>query len=222
MSNEEESAPQFKSQGAGGRPKLSLRRKKDRDSATQRPPPSKKATDNTTLRGTPCDDPLKHKGSKDKPGDDEGDIIDRDANTDSQTSTQGIVEEIDTKSLTDDRQCPVGDKGCEDDLSKELHGVESSSRQLDAGLGDYYFCHICQKNLTRFNDARREQHINRCCDELEEEKKVAANTREGKRSKLSCPLCEKSLKTENVRKAFLHSILVLLFVVHLIRQELPI
>ena len=164
MLNEEESAPQFKSQGAGGRPKLSLRRKKDRDSDTQRPPPSKKVTDNIAIHVTPCDNPLKHKGSKDvaKPGDDDGDIIDRDANTDTQTSTQSVVEEMDNKSLADDRRCPVGDEGFEDDLSKELHGVESSSCQPDAGLGDLLLLpHLSEEphTIQRCKAGATHQHV---------------------------------------------------------------
>ena len=77
----------------------------------------------------------------------------------------------------------------------------------DGGLGRFYFCHICQKDLTRFTESRRRTHINRCCDRQEEEKEeekekeslAAAAAKEGQSSAFACLLCEKSFKSDNVR-----------------------
>ena len=71
----------------------------------------------------------------------------------------------------------------------------------DEGLGDFYFCHICQKDLTRFSESRRQTHINRCCDKQEEEKEsvAAAAAKEGQSSAFACLLCKKSFKSDNVR-----------------------
>jgi hypothetical protein len=70
----------------------------------------------------------------------------------------------------------------------------------DGGLGDFYFCHICQKDLTRFSESRRQTHINRCCDKQEEEEKEStAAAKEGQSSAFACLLCEKSFKSDNVR-----------------------
>ena len=74
----------------------------------------------------------------------------------------------------------------------------------DGGLGDLYFCHICQKDLTRFSESRRQTHINRCCDKQEEEEEkesaaAAKAAKEAQNSALACLLCEKSFKSDSVR-----------------------
>ncbi len=42
---------------------------------------------------------------------------------------------------------------------------------LDVGAQDtgLYFCHICQRELTNMSDPLRMQHVNRCCDNIEEQ-----------------------------------------------------
>ena len=71
----------------------------------------------------------------------------------------------------------------------------------DGGLGGFYFCHICQKDLTRFTESRRQTHINRCCDRQEEEKEKEsiAATAAGQSSAFACLLCKKTFKSDNVR-----------------------
>ena len=81
------------------------------------------------------------------------------------------------------------------------HPADIDDDDDDEGLGDFYFCHICQKDLTRFSESRRQTHINRCCDKQEEEKEriAAAAAKEGQSSAFSCLLCKKSFKSDNVR-----------------------
>ena len=102
------------------------------------------------------------------------------------------------------------DKDEDEKTEMELqYGVPSSPPEdIDndgdnGGLGDFYFCHICQKDLTRFSESRRQTHINRCCDQQEEEEKenarAAKAAKEAQNTALACLLCEKSFKSDSVR-----------------------
>ena len=66
----------------------------------------------------------------------------------------------------------------------------------DENLGELFFCHICQKDLTKFDLARRQTHINRCCDD---EQKVEPSEVQ----QHMCVLCKKAFHNEAVRKFFL-------------------
>lgn len=85
--------------------------------------------------------------------------------------------------------------------------IDDDDGDGDGGLGDFYFCHICQKDLTRFSESRRQTHINSCCDKQEEEEKestAAAAAKEGQKSAFACLLCEKRFKSDNVRVVIIH------------------
>lgn len=103
----------------------------------------------------------------------------------------------------------VDDDGTAEDTTKEklslpLHvgtklAADTCTTSDNGGLGDLYFCQICQKELTRYSTAQREQHINRCCDKVEEaQEEDGKASREVKHSGHICVLCKKTLKTEKV------------------------
>jgi len=71
-----------------------------------------------------------------------------------------------------------------------LGGVASSAAG-EEGLGKMFFCHICQKDLTRFDLNLRQAHLNRCCDE------TSADPGEG-RQKHVCVLCGKTFLKDSV------------------------
>lgn len=111
--------------------------------------------------------------------------------------------------LSNDAEFTLIYEESEEEEMKDGTGGPSSAHPSDdgGGLGDLYFCHICQKDLTRFSESRRQTHINRCCDKQQEEESLAsraAAARERQSSALTCLLCEKNFRTEDVRLAVKH------------------
>ena len=200
----------------GGRSKLSLRRKKDKDAPTQQhPSPPPPNPTHLSLRITPCDilTVITPKASNTTSRTTHSGESDRDLDTsthDNMTAPTRMKKLKPVGTSIDVEYVPLDEGGEEvgtDDERTEMELQHVSSPHLadvndddNEGLGGFYFCHICQKDLTRFSESRRQTHINRCCDKQEEEESVAAATaRESQSSPFACLLCEKSFKSDNVR-----------------------
>ena len=85
--------------------------------------------------------------------------------------------------------------------------------RCDIGFGredGLFFCQICQKDLSKMNSQRRQQHINKCCDQMEKaskEEKVRATGRDdAKKKAFTCPFCSQEFKSRKVTKGIFLSI----------------
>ncbi|XP_035681711.1 uncharacterized protein LOC118419445 isoform X3 [Branchiostoma floridae] len=66
---------------------------------------------------------------------------------------------------------------------------------------EFYFCQICGRDLTHLNTVRRTQHINRCIDAMETEKKLHAE--QNIKDVPDCPICGKVLESRAQRQSHL-------------------
>ncbi|KAM9208617.1 LOW QUALITY PROTEIN: structure-specific endonuclease subunit SLX4 [Dugong dugon] len=82
-------------------------------------------------------------------------------------------------------------------LQQEL--AQERAPTCEEGLEDegWFFCQICQKNLSAMNVTRREQHVNRCLDEAEKALRSSAPQIP------ECPICGKLFLTSKSRSSHL-------------------
>ncbi|XP_030433540.1 structure-specific endonuclease subunit SLX4 isoform X3 [Gopherus evgoodei] len=82
-------------------------------------------------------------------------------------------------------------------LQQELREEVPGSLE-EAGL---FFCQICQKDLSAMNATRREQHVNRCLDEMEKSQASSSSNPQI----AECPICGKQFHTPKSRASHLKS-----------------
>ncbi|XP_050823989.1 structure-specific endonuclease subunit SLX4 isoform X3 [Gopherus flavomarginatus] len=82
-------------------------------------------------------------------------------------------------------------------LQQELREEVPGSLE-EAGL---FFCQICQKDLSAMNATRREQHVNRCLDEMEKSQASSSSNPQIP----ECPICGKQFHTPKSRASHLKS-----------------
>ena len=84
------------------------------------------------------------------------------------------------------------DRGCD---SSNRENVLSDVTSESIGE-DMFFCQLCQKDLSRMNSQRRQQHINRCCDQTGKAEEMTPSITVP--SQLQCPICGKGFKSSKV------------------------
>ncbi|KAM6155679.1 structure-specific endonuclease subunit SLX4 [Rhynchocyon petersi] len=82
-------------------------------------------------------------------------------------------------------------------LQQELGLERAGTREEDLEEKGWFFCQICQKNLSAMNVTRREQHVNRCLDEAEKALQPPAP------QVPECPICGKLFLTSKSRSLHL-------------------
>ncbi|KAM3916409.1 structure-specific endonuclease subunit SLX4 [Leptodactylus fuscus] len=80
-------------------------------------------------------------------------------------------------------------------LALQMDAKEKPASLEDEGL---FFCQLCQKDLTAMSSVLREQHVNRCLDQVESLGGSSAAP-----AVPSCPLCGKPFSTEKSRASHL-------------------
>lgn len=87
-------------------------------------------------------------------------------------------------------------------LDKETNiRITSVSEPVGKSTGeDLFFCQLCQKDLSKMNSQRRQQHINRCCDQVSKAE-VTPHLNEVQIQSLAplqCPICGKGFRSAKV------------------------
>ncbi len=81
------------------------------------------------------------------------------------------------------------------EINEHINKCLDSERTETKSSNPNEHCQLCGKDISKYNTVQRQQHINRCCDELEkpQPKTIPEVT------SLLCPICGKPFKTSRVR-----------------------
>lgn len=97
---------------------------------------------------------------------------------------------IDVLMLESDTELNMHINNCLDNSKNDF--ISSTETSTSAFQKEFCFCEICKRDISTYNTVQRQQHYNRCCDNMEETRNEAAQ------KLLSCLVCGKICKTSKV------------------------
>ncbi|XP_074866451.1 structure-specific endonuclease subunit SLX4 isoform X2 [Carettochelys insculpta] len=118
-----------------------------------------------------------------------------------ETVTDGSIHDVSQEKNPPRNETPPDLPVNEPDIALEVALQQELKDEVPGSLEEsgLFFCQICQKNLSAMNATRREQHVNRCLDEMEKSQAPSSSNPPIP----ECPICGKQFHVPKSRASHL-------------------